>query len=114
MRISEAVLAAGAAGALFFTCGAAVPAEDHSLGESAVFLKTVPIDVLDAQRGKAVLTITDLEGAVHDNTAINSITGRNVITNGAFSNSSGVSTMIQNSGNNVLIQNATLLQLDVR
>jgi hypothetical protein len=69
---------------------------------------------MSVQRGRAVLTFMDVDGNVQDNTAINNITGRNVITSGAFANASGLSTAIQNSGNNVLIQNATILQLDLR
>jgi hypothetical protein len=88
-------------------------ADDHMAGDS-MFTKLVPDDALAAQRGKAVLTIMTLDGSVQDNAAINNLTGQNIITNGAFTNASGVATTIQNSGNNVLIQNATILQLDVR
>lgn len=114
MRIRKAVLTAGTAVTLLVISGTAVCADDNSLADQTIFLKTVPSEVMDAQRGKAVLTIMDLDGTVQDNAAINTVTGRNVITNGAFSNVNGLSTTIQNSGNNVLIQNATILQLDVR
>ena len=49
-----------------------------------------------------------------NNAAVNNVTGMNMVTGSSFSNASGLSTVIQNSGSNVLIQNATILQLDVR
>jgi hypothetical protein len=114
MSFAKAVLAAGTAVSLLFSFGVSVHAEDQSSSQSGFFQKTVPDGVMEAQRGRAVLTIMDVDGNVQDNAAINNITGRNVITNGAFTNASGLSTTIQNSGNNVLIQHATILQLDVR
>jgi len=41
-------------------------------------------------------------------------TGGNTIAAGAFANMNGVATVIQNSGNNVLIQNATVLDVIVK
>jgi ABC-type enterochelin transport system substrate-binding protein len=112
MPFAKAVLAAGTAVSLSFSVS--VHGEEQSSLQSEFFQKTVPDRVMEVQRGRAVLTIMDVDGNVQDNAAINNITGRNVITNGAFTNASGLSTTIQNSGNNVLIQNATILQLDVR
>ncbi len=53
----------------------------------------------------------ELDGTLEGNTAINSVTGDNVISNGAFADASGLSTAIQNSGNNVLIQNSTIVNV---
>ena len=89
-------------------------AEDAQAFDSVFESKTVPTDVMSAQRGKAVLTIMDLDGTVAENAAMNNVTGTNIITGGSFTNAGGLTTTIQNSGNNVLIQNATILQLDVR
>lgn len=55
-----------------------------------------------------------LNGEVKDNYAANLTTGSNQITAGAFAGSSGFSTTIQNSGNNVLIQNATILNIQIK
>jgi hypothetical protein len=112
MPITKAVLAA--ATALWLSFSLCVGAEERVSSEDGFFQKAVPDGVMEEQRGKAVLTIMDLEGSVQDNAARNNITGQNVLTNGSFSNASGISSVIQNSGNNVLIQNATILQLDVR
>jgi hypothetical protein len=54
-----------------------------------------------------------LSGAVTGNTAINVVTGVNTITNGSFSNASGLPVAIQNSGANVLIQNATIINVQL-
>jgi hypothetical protein len=52
-----------------------------------------------------------LSGTVTDNSAVNVVTGNNVINGGSFANSSGLPTVIQNSGSNVLIQNATIVNV---
>ncbi|MDO8448003.1 MAG: hypothetical protein Q7T10_04270 [Rhodoferax sp.] len=52
-----------------------------------------------------------LSGTVADNAAVNVTTGSNYIADGAFTNASGFPTVIQNSGSNVLIQNATIINL---
>jgi hypothetical protein len=114
MPFVNAVLDAGTAVSLLLSFSVLVHAEGQIPSESEFFQKTVPDGVMEAQRGKAVVTMMDVDGNVQDNAAINNITGRNIITNGAFTNASGLSSTIQNSGNNVLIQNATILQLDVR
>ena len=53
-----------------------------------------------------------VNGKVTGNDAINNVTGNNTITN-AFTGASGVPTVVQNSGNNVLIQNATIINLEL-
>ncbi len=55
-----------------------------------------------------------LGGAVTGNTAVNVATGANIITNGSFSNASGLPVAIQNSGANVLIQNATIINVQLQ
>jgi hypothetical protein len=114
MRINKAVVAAGAV-SLMLLSTPGVYAEDEDAARSAILGRTVPADVLSSQRGRAqeVLTFMGIDGLVTDNVAIDTITGKNIITSGAFTNASGLSTAIQNSGNNVLIQNATILLLDV-
>lgn len=52
-----------------------------------------------------------LNGTVGNNTATNVVTGSNIISEGAFSNASGLPMVIQNSGANVLIQNATIVNV---
>ncbi len=55
-----------------------------------------------------------LNGTVSNNSAVDVITGSNYIANGSFSNSSGFPMVVQNSGSNVLIQNATIINLQYK
>jgi hypothetical protein len=53
-----------------------------------------------------------VDGTVGGNTANGVIAGANTISDGAFAHANGLSTVIQNSGSNVLIQNAMIVKLD--
>jgi hypothetical protein len=53
----------------------------------------------------------DVSGRVDRNSATNVVSGNNIIQDGSFANASGISTVIQNSGNNVLIQNGTVVNV---
>jgi hypothetical protein len=81
----------------------------------AGFDKPVEAARLEAYRGGREVVINDmtLAGTTANNTAINVATGTNAISAGAFSNMSGMPMVIQNSGANVLIQNAVILNLQV-
>lgn len=73
-------------------------------------------ELLDASRGGADLELNKIrsDGMVRDNQAYNLTTGGNLITEGAFGAANGFSTVIQNSGNNVLIQNSTIINLHMQ
>lgn len=69
-------------------------------------------DQLDNQRGgDALVGQNYLTGTVASNTASRVETGSNSISEGSFASSSGLPTVIQNTGANVLIQNATVLNV---
>jgi hypothetical protein len=55
-----------------------------------------------------------LNGTVDHNSASQIVTGANIVTDGAFSNASGLPMVIQNSGANVLIQSATIVNVQFR
>lgn len=95
---------------------AAAQAGEDGATHELFFARTASAQVLDTQRGRAdqQLNLMLVEGTLYDNNAINTISGDNIITNGAFSNANGLATAIQNSGNNVLIQNATILTIELR
>jgi len=80
--------------------------------------KTADSALLGDLRGGADVTITEatatLGGTVGGNVANNVTTGFNVIDNGSFSGASGLPVVIQNSGANVLIQNATVINLQLQ
>jgi hypothetical protein len=54
-----------------------------------------------------------LSGTTADNSASHVATGNNAINAGAFANMSGLPVVIQNSGANVLIQSAVILNLQM-
>lgn len=53
----------------------------------------------------------DIRGQVTGNTANRIVSGTNSISDGAFGNASGINTVIQNSGSNVLIQNGMIVNV---
>lgn len=55
-----------------------------------------------------------LKGVVADNRNSNLTTGNNIISEGAFSGTVGFPMVIQNSGNSVLIQNSTIVNVQVK
>ena len=95
---------------------AAAPDSGPKLNIFGTAAKAVASNRLDDVRGGAELVVNDmrLHGTVADNAAINTLSGSNIVSDGAFSNASGLPTVIQNSGNNVLIQNATILNVQFK
>ncbi|MDB5819103.1 MAG: hypothetical protein JWQ11_2743 [Rhizobacter sp.] len=77
--------------------------------------RAVSMATLSAQRGGTEVTeVPTLSGSVSGNQASNTVSGSNSITNGAFSNSSGLPVIVQNSGNNVLIQTSTVVNVTIK
>lgn len=70
---------------------------------------------LEDLRGGTSTTFNDMQlnGTTASNTARDVITGSNTVSGGAFANLSGIPIVIQNSGANVLIQNAVILNLQM-
>lgn len=90
--------------------GADLSAPDQDL--SVFGSVAVADDQLDQLRGRqTVFNSNEVDGQLYNNEAVSNVTGSNFVTDGSFSGMSGFSTVIQNSGNNVLIQNATVLNL---
>lgn len=82
---------------------------------AGAFGAPVPAAALGSARGGTdVFNDMKLKGVVADNHASNLSTGGNVIADGAFSGASGLPMVIQNSGNNVLIQNATIVNVQLQ
>lgn len=78
-------------------------------------IKPLDSKSLARKRGGAdVLNDLQLKGVVSDNRAINVSTGNNVIADGAFTGTVGMPMVVQNTGNNVLIQNATIVNVQVK
>ena len=94
----------------------AATASSTQAKDSSSFVSTeveiVSIDELENARGRQGIDITtinnmNVKGILTDNTANNNVTGTNFIDNGSFTGASGMFSVIQNTGNNVLIQDVT-------
>jgi hypothetical protein len=84
-----------------------------ALGDEPALGTPVSQESLDAQRGGAeqVDNAIRVTGEVTDNTANNVTTGANNIQGGSFANASGINSVVQNTGANVLIQTATIVNV---
>ena len=117
MRLHPLLLP-GAAGLLIAVAGGAsgpaMAGEPGHAGHPVSGLGTaIGDDALAALRGGESRTENrnDVDGVVSSNSAENVVTGANQISGEAFSNAVGLNTVIQNSGANVLIQNATVVNV---
>ena len=82
-------------------------------GPTSAWGEAAAADRLERTSGKddTIHTESVLGGTVGNNTAINTVSGNNIINGGSFANSQGLPVVIQNSGSNVLIQSATTINL---
>ncbi|CAH0524728.1 hypothetical protein CTH30272_00448 [Allocatenococcus thiocycli] len=92
-------------------------ADDLELSDEEV----IGTNVLSESRGghleieiDSIYSDTDLSGISSDNLALNTVSGNNILAPGAFAGSSGIASVIQNTGNNVVIQNATVVNLTLK
>jgi hypothetical protein len=77
--------------------------------------KAVSDDALSSRRGGTkILSTQDLKGVVADTKVSEVQTGSNVVNGGALTGSAGLPMVIQNSGNGVLIQNATIVNVHMQ
>ena len=75
-------------------------------------------DELEKARGREGFDITalnnmNIQAVLTGNTANNNVTGMNIIDNGAFTNAGGMFSVIQNTGNNVIIQDSTIVNVTI-
>jgi hypothetical protein len=114
------VVAAAASLALALGCaanaGAAEPPRDVDLAAGNPGIGTLgrPVgrDVLRRLRGgDQIDNSADVYGEVTGNTAFGTKGGGNAVAGRAFSGSAGINTLIQNTGTNVLIQNALVVNV---
>lgn len=59
------------------------------------------------------LVNSSIEATLTDNTAINTFSGDNSIDGNSFSGASGIFSIIQNTGNNVIIQDSTIVNVSI-
>lgn len=78
--------------------------------------KALP-EELDNARGRdgvdmTLLNLQNLQGTINGN-ANNNVNGYNIIDHGSFTQVSGITSVIQNSGNNVIIQDSTIVSVTI-
>ncbi|HLI19462.1 MAG TPA: hypothetical protein VKV22_14490 [Rhodanobacteraceae bacterium] len=73
-----------------------------------------PAALANLSGGSNVTQSISINGSVSNNSTENVGTGMNWIGGGAFGNAAGLSMVIQNSGNSVLIQNATVVNVQMQ
>jgi hypothetical protein len=79
--------------------------------------KALP-EELDNARGREGVDVTTLNlqnvrATLNNNQAYNNVSGYNIIADGSFAGASGITSVIQNSGNNVIIQDTTIVNVTV-
>jgi hypothetical protein len=79
--------------------------------------KALP-EELDNARGREGVDVTTLNlqnvrATLNNNQANNNVSGYNIIADGSFAGASGITSVIQNSGNNVIIQDTTIVNVTV-
>lgn len=91
-------------------------ADQENLSSMQILGAAVSEQTLSDNRGgyTQIINTNNLNAELYNNQANNNITGTNIVNGGSFANSSGFATIIQNSGNNVIIQNATILNLKLQ
>ncbi len=96
------------------------PSATEPAGLALGFAAPVSDEVLGTENAKAQIEIDklvindqDLNGVVQGNSAINTQSGNNSVSGEAFQDTAGFVTVIQNTGNNVLIQNSTIVNVAV-
>ncbi|MCC6915806.1 hypothetical protein [Nitrosomonas sp.] len=100
------------------TCGASgvrsLAQEDHYLPQA----ERASLEELDNATGREGVDVTTLNNMnvralLAGNRATNNASGFNSIDNGSFVGASGMFSVIQNSGNNVLIQDSTIINVTI-
>lgn len=121
MRSAASMIALGIGLAVTCATPAPVHAEEAETLTSATAplfqgRKVIDMETLAEQRGGADMHLSEIRavGSVEDVKAYDLTTGQNVISEGSFAGTAGMPLVVQNSGNGVLIQNAVILNVEVR
>ncbi len=104
------------AGFVLATTPALVLADDDQATTKADFFGArVSPQELDRQRGgEMYVNSVDEQAELSRNNATNNVTGNNFITDNAFGGAAGLPVAVQNSGNNVIIQNSFIVNLQMQ
>jgi hypothetical protein len=96
-----------------------VPAAGWASEEASVDLGApVAAQTLDQHRGRQdthlELNIQETDANLEHNIAAHNRTGNNFISGGSFKDAVGFPMTMQNTGNNVIMQNAVIINIDLR
>lgn len=87
-------------------------------GEEVEFANNVSENDLEEHRGtympSLTLNVSSISGKVENVSAVNTVSGNNSISEDAFNNTSGLVIAMQNSGNNVVMQNSTIVNINLQ
>jgi len=114
VRATRFIIAATTLLALPLAAGAAENDATSQPKEENFASAAVMDSELDSSRGAFVpntINFNSLSANNTGNTVIGGVTGNNFISNSSFNNSSGLVNVIQNSGNNVVIQSSTIVNM---
>ena len=103
--LAPAEMPAPAESATLAALGAATAIPESLLGNESAMARI--------ELGTIVLNEQDVDGVVQGNIATGNTTGNNSISDNAFAGAAGFATAIQNTGNNVLIQNSTIINVSL-
>lgn len=97
----------------FSNASAALEGDDEEFSFTS---EAVDENLLDEARGTFTPDLFNLNNAVltgesSGNSVVGGVTGSNFIDNGSFTNTQGLVNVIQNSGNNVVIQSQTIVNM---
>lgn len=88
--------------------------EPEQIDATDPFGEALSSETLESLRGgdqDIVDNVIHITGEVTDNSATDVATGHNSINEGSFASASGLTTVVQNTGANVLIQSATIVNI---
>ena len=117
MHLSSCFLVAALTALIAMPVAAQTPRADtfHGANSAVSFGYPISTEALASHRGgDLTLTDTKLSGVTAGNSADQVVTGTNAIGGGSFANLNGIPVVIQNTGANVLIQNAVVLNLQMK
>ncbi|PCI54659.1 MAG: hypothetical protein COB45_08045 [Gammaproteobacteria bacterium] len=102
---------------LFIIISNKISAENVVVDIAIIDIAPVIFEDLDQVRGLGgVVDVTNhanLEAVLTNNNASDSVTGYNIIDQSSFNDASGVFSIIQNTGNNVIIQDSTIITITI-
>lgn len=104
---------------LLVLCSNKIFADDVALDSAIIDVAPVLLEELDQTRGLGGIVDVDvtnnanLAAELTDNKVSDSVTGYNIIDQGSFHDASGVFSIIQNTGNNVIIQDSTIITITI-